>query len=124
MSDVPFPTVQDFRDIFTEFAGKVSDSQVSRVLDMAKLWIDVDLWEPEDYFQAVLYWSAHWISLVSSQGSANSVAAGLTGETDLFVRMIRAGGRTVAFQQRTAGQGSNKQAQAPGEDMLSRTIYG
>jgi hypothetical protein len=115
------PDLPTFRSVFSEFSD-VSDPQITMLLTtLAPAWVDEDIWSAKDYPLGILYWSAHILQLTLTQQA--SQAAGGTGETDLFIRQIRFGERSIGFQQRQ-GQKEVEAMAGPGESLLSQTIYG
>lgn len=114
--------IYKFRSQFNEFSGNnVADPDIALSIDTASLWIDQNLWSANDYPLAILYWAAHFLTLKQMQLA--SVQLGGTGTTDLFIRNITFGERSVGFQQRQGAKSSEALA-GPGEELLNETIYG
>jgi hypothetical protein len=114
------PDLPTFRQWFPEFST-VDDPSIIQSLYVATLWIDPAMWSKKDYPMAVLYWAAHWAQLVQNQLATMEIAG--TGSTDIFLRQIRIGERTLGFASRQ-GQKEVEAMAAPGESLLSQTIYG
>jgi len=114
------PQLSMFRQWFPEFST-VDDISISQSLMVAGLWIDPSKWSKKDYPMAILYWAAHWTQLLQTQLATMEIAG--TGSTDIFLRQVRMGERSFSFQQRS-GQKQVEAMAAPGESLLSQTIYG
>jgi hypothetical protein len=116
------PDLPTFRQWFPEFGTElVTDSVVTQALLAASLWIDPAMWSVTDYPMAVLYWSAHWIQMIQNQIATMEIAG--TGATDVFLRTINIGERTLGFAERS-GDSSAEAMAAPGESLFDETIYG
>jgi hypothetical protein len=116
-------TVEDiiaFKARFSEFA-KLSDPPIAAVLNTADVYLDDVMWSPRDFPLARMLWAAHLLTLQQTV-AANSTIDG-TGMSDLFVRSIRFGDRTVTFEQRQSFM-SAQAGMEPGEILLSSTTYG
>jgi hypothetical protein len=121
-AQAPSPDLPTFRQWFPEFGTEaVTDPVVTQALLAASLWIDPDMWSVTDYPMAILYWSAHWIQMIQNQIATMEIAG--TGATDVFLRTINIGERTLGFAERS-GDSSEEAMAAPGESLFDETIYG
>jgi hypothetical protein len=114
------PNVFAFRSRFSEF-NDVADPEIDLGLQIAQLWVDPLIWDPNDYPMALLFWAAHFVSLKRLQLA--SVEFGGSGAVDLFVRSIGIGERRVMFGERGA-YAKGEASMGPGEALLEQTIYG
>lgn len=112
-----------FRAQFPEFVN-VADADLATILNTADIYFDATLWSPTDFPLARLYWVAHMLTLAQQQASTINIAGGgSVGLSDLFLRQIRIGERTIGFGQRQFAKAAAAGA-GPGEEMLSYTYYG
>lgn len=112
--------IPQFRSLFSEF-DSVGDADVATVIKMASAYVDAAIWSNADYGAAMLFLAAHFLSIKQMQLASTEM--GGTGETDIFVRMIRMQDRTVTFQQRS-GEKQVESMSGPGESLLGQTWYG
>ena len=128
-------TAQDiiaFKAGYPEF-GTDSDATIAAVFNTADVFLDASVWSQRDFAKARQLWVAHILTLKSMMGATLSLAGGSSsstttsgGLTDLFVRQIRIGERTVSFDRRQLLNTSKQSATGtgPGEDNLLLTLYG
>jgi Protein of unknown function (DUF4054) len=114
------PTIADFRARFPELST-VSDTLVNAFLyDVENVWLEEDLWDERDYPLAVLYLTAHLLSIFQIQSTSSGSPTGMPADT--FVNSISIEGRTISFAQR-GGSGAANMTGA-GEELLGTTLYG
>lgn len=112
--------IATFRSMFDVFSG-VTDPEITTALNVAHLFVDPLIWDPGDYPDAVMFFAAHFLSLMQQQLA--SVQIGGAGSMDLFIRSVGFGERRVMFGERTGMVRGEVQLGA-GETMLQYTIYG
>jgi hypothetical protein len=123
-----------FKAAYNEF-GNHSDADIAAVFNTADVFLDTGSeWvRPQDFAKARQLWVAHWLTLARIMGNtmlfgtstSSSTSGAVGGFTDLFVREIHIGERTVSFDRRLLTMANRKSTgTGPGEDELLLTIYG
>lgn len=112
-----------FKARLPEF-GIASDADVAANLDEADMWLDADMWDPEDYGWARLFLAAHNLKLAMIYDMTSGGSSLTSGVVGMYAKSVSFGERRVQFGERKSASSQKGGAPAPGEDLFEDTVYG